>query len=115
MYTQRWQDWVTALAGAWILLTPWLIATVTTARLEDMAFWGQLVVGAIVLGMGMAAIFAYRIWEEWTEVVMGLVTISLPWVFGYSALAAFTVSNVIAGMVVVVMSGWMVLNHPERA
>ncbi len=115
MDKQRWQDWVTALAGAWILLTPWLIPTVSSGTLEGMAFWGQIVVGAVVLVMGIAAFFAYRVWEEWVEFALGLVTISLPWVFGYSTLTALTVSNVIAGIVVAVLSGWMALSDLERA
>jgi SPW repeat len=52
---QKWEEWLNAVLGAWLIVSPWVLGyTATTA-----AMWNHIVVGALVLILA--------IWSATTE------------------------------------------------
>lgn len=112
MENQRWQDWVTALAGAWVFLSPWIVATMAPDALGSVAIWNHYVIGLAIIVLALAALFAFRVWEEWIAAVLGAWLIASPWLFGFSSSLPFTVSDVLVGAIVVLLSGWQAFHEP---
>lgn len=115
MSNQRWQDWVTALAGLWLLASPFLLPAMGSAALTGLAFWNQIIFGIAILALGLAALYAYRVWEEPVDAILGLWVIVSPWVLGFGDVTAFAYTNVVAGLVVLVFAGWMTYEHSHDA
>lgn len=106
MSEQRWQDWLTTLVGLYVLLTPWIIPHFFPASsASGMVAWNHYAVGVAVAAMGIAALASYQLWEEWVDAVLGAWLIISPWVFGFSGMTALTWNSVIAGIVVLILSG----------
>jgi len=105
MNRQRWQDWVVALIGVWVFLTPWVLPYFFPAAVATgIVGWNHYVVGLALAASGLAAVFAYQIWEEWTDVVLGAWLALSPWVLGFASLTALTWNAVIMGIVAVILS-----------
>ncbi len=65
--------------AAFLLASPWLFRlTNGTAKIE---LW---VAGAGIAAISLAAIVAYRHWEEWANIALGLWLIVSPWVLGFT-------------------------------
>ena len=45
--------------------------------------WNFVISGAIALILAIAALTAYRMWEEWVDVVLGLWLIASAWVLNF--------------------------------
>jgi hypothetical protein len=103
MNRQQWQDWVTLVIGIWIFISPWLFAGAVGA-----VAWNFYIVGVLVAALALAALFAFQVWEEWVNVVLGVWLIVSPWALGFSGFAPLTWNAVIAGLLVVVFSGWRI-------
>ncbi len=115
MENQRWQDWVTALVGVWMVLAPFILPMLGAGSADGLAAADHYIVGIIVLAIGLAAMFAYKVWEEWVGLVLGLWFAVSPWILGFSADTPYMINALIAGAVVVVLTGWEALAEPERA
>lgn len=108
MNRQRWQNWLIALVGLWVLLTPWAVTYFyPTETATAMVAWNHYVIGLALLVMGVAALAAYQMWEEWVDVVLGVWLIVSPWLLGFAAMTALTWNAVIMGAIVVALSGWV--------
>jgi SPW repeat-containing protein len=42
---QRWEEWLTAVIGVWVFISPWVLGAVSNARI----LWSSLVVGALLV------------------------------------------------------------------
>lgn len=103
-------EWITAVAGAWILLSIWVLPWASPGLvLNGTAQVSHLLVGAAVVVLALAGIFAFRVWEEWILALVGLWLLASPWVIGFSDLGPFVVSDVVVGLFIVATSGWVVL------
>ncbi len=107
----RWQDWVNVVAGLWLIASPWVLGV---AQIQSAA-WTAWVLGVLI---AIAALWALAQpvaqVPEWCNVVLGILAIISPWVLGFSNLANPTWSIVIAGIVVLVLSGWVVWELGRR-
>jgi hypothetical protein len=115
MNNQRWQIWLTALAGLWAFVSPWVLANAAStvaAPLSSGAEWDLWIVGAAIVVLAVAAVLAYQPWEEWAAALVGVWLVASPWIFGFSDATAMTWSTVIAGVVIVVAAAWAVLANP---
>lgn len=70
--------------------------------------------GAAIVVVGLAALYAYQIREEWTDALLGLWLAASPWLLGFSGNMSFTASDVLAGAVVALLGGWMTFSQPAR-
>ncbi|QAU48796.1 SPW repeat protein [Bradyrhizobium guangzhouense] len=64
--------------AAVLFISPWLFKLTNSQGKIDL--W---VTSAIIVVLSLAAIIAYRDWEEWINVLMGVWLIASPWVIGF--------------------------------
>lgn len=102
---KHWQDVVNAVLGAWLVLSPWIFGF----QAETTAMASAVILGAAMLVLGLAAMFAPRQWEEWVEFLVGLCAIAAPWAMGFEALRAATLNSVIVGAIVAALALWVLL------
>jgi ABC-type uncharacterized transport system permease subunit len=129
MRRQHWQDWLTAIVGIWTFITPWVLvqtapaATTGTAVAASAAGsgvdWSFHLVGLAIAIVGIAAIAARRLWEEWVDVVLGAWLLASPWILKFTDHTALTWNALIMGAVVVILSAWVLMaesrpGRPER-
>ena len=58
-----WQDSLSFILGAVLFLSPWLFGF----EAHTTAAWNAHIVGAIIAGMALMALFAFQSWEEWVS------------------------------------------------
>ena len=80
---QHWQDWLNGIIGIWLIVSPWVLRFGSTTGPEATMTWNFVLSGAIALSLAIAALMAYRMWEEWVDVVLGLWLIASPWVLDF--------------------------------
>jgi hypothetical protein len=116
MQLKHWQDYVTAIVGIWLMVSPYFLAApsgnITTGL--GMAGWNAVACGGAVLILAAAAIWAFRTWEEWVTAVIGLWLIASPWLLGYSQQAGYVASAVICGVLLTVMGFWAALKNGQE-
>jgi len=109
MNRQRWQDWVTLVLGLWIVISPFLLLAPAAAgapALSGIVHWNFYLVGLALAIVGIAALYARRLWEEWIDVVLGLWLLASPWVLKYTDQTMLKWDAVIAGLLVLILAGW---------
>jgi hypothetical protein len=101
---RHWQDPVNAAIGAALILSPW------AARFDSemAATTNAIVVGMALLAAALGAMMAPKAWEEWTEAVLGLWMIMSPWLLSFSNHSGATITAVVTGTVVVLLSLWTI-------
>jgi hypothetical protein len=102
---------VNTVAGLGLFLSPWYLAYMG----ETYAAWNAWIVGAVVALIAIGALVAFREYEEWANLVLGLWSIIAPWALGFAAMTAAVWAHVIAGIVVAVLGAgnvWFIHNRP---
>lgn len=115
MNRQRWEDWVTALIGLWVFVTPFVLPMFGASSLDGLATGNFYILGILIAVVGLAEAYAYRLWEEWVGIVLGLWLLISPWVLGFSGMSVYMLDALIAGAIVAVLAGWEAFTEPERA
>ncbi|WP_342640239.1 SPW repeat protein [Rhodoligotrophos ferricapiens] len=104
-------DIVNIVAGLGLFLSPWYLAYTG----EAYAAWNAWIIGAVVALIAIGALLAFREYEEWANLVLGLWSIIAPWALGFAAVTAAVWSHVLAGIVVAVLAAsnvWFIHNRP---
>ena len=103
----RWQDWTNLVFGLWLFFSPWLLQYLAAMpyTTQTTASWNSIVFGAAVVVFAVWALFVPKIWEEWTNLILGLWLIASPWVLGFSMETLATTNMVIVGLVIAALSG----------
>lgn len=119
MKTQHWQDWVNALLGLWVVLSPSMLAHVMASSLEpggvpEAVMWNQYVVGGAIAALAVVALFAFKAWEEWTNVILGAWLLASPWMLGFYGAPALMWNAVILGVLVLGFAGWILHEDQEQ-
>jgi len=71
-------DLYNAVLGAFLFISPWLF----TYR-YDLAVKDAFLSGAMLVVVSLLAIVAFREWEEWVNLAMGLWVLASPFVFSF--------------------------------
>jgi SPW repeat len=100
--TSDWQDSINVLLGLGLLLSPWTLGYAT----EGGAALNAHIVGAVIALMALAALFAFRVWEEWISAVLGAWLIVAPWVLNFSGHATAMRTSVLVGIVTFALAIW---------
>ncbi|AWK86013.1 SPW repeat protein [Azospirillum thermophilum] len=107
-------DIVNLVLGAVLFLAPWLFGFA-----DQMApAWNAWGTGVVIVALAVAAIFAFAVWEEWANLLVGLWAVVSPWVLGFAGNAQAMWSHVAIGLVVALLSagmGWYAHRNPPRA
>ena len=93
---KHWEDWLGAALGVWLCASPWVLQF---AGDDMVATQNAVLVGLLLIVVATVVLFAFRLWEEWINVVLGAWLVISPWVLNISPRAA--VANfVIDGLLV---------------
>jgi len=104
-------DLVNAVLGVCLALAPWALGFTG----EVAATWNALIVGAAIALIALGALFAFREWEEWVNLALGVWAILAPWLIGFATVAGAMYAHVIIGLIVGVLAAldlWIIHNRP---
>lgn len=111
---QHWQDWLTGIVGVWLIVSPWVLGYATPADgAPSVVTWNFILSGAVAIVFAGAALMAYRMWEEWVEVILGLWLIASPWILQFTASDPAFWSAVLGGVVIVLSAGWSLFEEQQ--
>lgn len=102
--TARTDNWVTAILGIWMFLTPWMFSDTAFFSETGVAlnFW---IVGAAVAALSFFALQKLQAWEEGLKIALGVWMFLSPWVLGFSASRPLLWNALISGILVAAFSG----------
>jgi phosphoglycerol transferase MdoB-like AlkP superfamily enzyme len=113
-----WQDWLTAVVGAWLIVSPWILKFPTLeGMLATFAILNFALAGLATLAFAAAALASYRLWEEWADIVIGLWLVVSPWVLQLTVSPLAKWNAVITGLIIIVTAAWTLAEgrQPEHA
>ncbi|MGA8259004.1 MAG: SPW repeat protein [Arenicellales bacterium] len=102
----RWQDWLNACFGVWLIIAP----MVGVGQLDDPAAWNSYLIGALVVVLAGAAIGRVRPWEEWTNLVAGFWLLISPFSLHFTDQAGVMWNQIIVGAFIIIASGWVLFD-----
>ena len=105
--TSDWQDSVNVLLGIGLFISPWAL----NYAAEINAALNAHIVGAVITLLALAALFAFRVWEEWISAVLGAWLIVAPRVLCFSGHSVATRTSLAIGIAAVVLSLWSANEH----
>ena len=94
--------------AAVLFISPWLFKLTNSQGRVDI--W---ITSAIIVVLSLAAIIAYRDWEEWINVLMGVWLIASPWLLGFPHTRAMHLS-IGFGVVIVLLALLDLFLHYEQ-
>ena len=96
MNKQRWQDWTNVLLGVWLVLAPFSGVGVV----GDVAAINSYLTGTAVAIFAIAALARPQLWEEYTNLVLGLWLIAAPFALGFTNLAGSMWNQITVGLLI---------------
>ncbi len=96
MREQRWQDWTNLLLGAYLVLAPFF----GIGAVGDVAAINSYLTGTAVAIFAIAALARPQLWEEYTNLVLGLWLIVAPFALGFTNLAGPMYNQIIVGLLI---------------
>jgi len=96
MKQQRWQDRTILLLGAYLVLAPFL----GIGAIGGVAAVNSYLIGTAVVVVAFAAIARPEIWEEYTNLILGLWLIIAPFVLSFTTLTGPTWNQIIVGILI---------------
>ena len=103
-------DLVNVVLGLCLVFAPWALGFTS----EMAATRNAWIVGAAIALIALGALFAFREWEEWVNLALGVWAILAPWLLGFATVAAALYAHVIIGLIVGVLAAldlWMIRNR----
>jgi len=94
--------------AAVLFISPWLFRLTNEPGKVDL--W---VAGGIIAIASLAAIIAYRDWEEWVNVLMGVWLVASPWLLGFVHTRAMGIS-IGMGVVITLLALLDLFLHYEK-
>lgn len=113
MENRHWQDIVTGIVGLWLIVYPFLFSAAGASSTAAFAV-NFLACGVIALLLAISALAAFRQWEEWIGVVLGLWLIASPWLMGFAAADAARWNALIAGVIITALAAWTLIDSTEH-
>jgi hypothetical protein len=108
----HWEDWCDWALGFWIVLSPWILGF----EHQTTATRTAVIVGALVILSEVVTLSAFRVWEEWINVALGVWLALSPFVLGIMGVARAnfaTAGTIIAALALYQV--WEVARERERA
>jgi uncharacterized membrane protein HdeD (DUF308 family) len=104
------QDWINLICGVLLFLSPWALGFAGDLTAARTAWVGGVVIFIVALG----AVVQFAEWEEWIELIVGILVLISPWVLGFAAVHAALWSCVVLGVIVVLssISELWAVHHP---
>jgi hypothetical protein len=102
MTIKHWQDPLNLVLGLWMLVSPWVLGH----QAETPPTWNAVILGILIAGAALFALFRVMAWEEWVSVAFGIWLVISPWLLGFSALVTAVWNAVIVGVIVAALALW---------
>jgi hypothetical protein len=92
-----------------LFFSPWLFGLSTGAQWQTAS-----TIGLIMAALSIAALAAFAVWEEWLNLIAGLVLIVSPWLLGFQDSDAMTI-DVTIGVIVAMLAAFEIwLSHVSQ-
>ncbi|HZD88639.1 MAG TPA: SPW repeat protein, partial [Pseudolabrys sp.] len=98
---RQWEDWLSWALGLWMLIAPWALRF----EFQAAATKACVITGVLLILVEAVTLSAFRAWEEWLNVLLGVWLIAAPWLLGVVSTAAMA-NFVIVGVIVVFLAGY---------
>ena len=107
------QDWIMLVCGVLLFIAPWTMGFAGDPAPARAAWVG----GIVITAMAIAALVQFAEWEDWVELIAGVVMIASPWLLGFAAMPYAVWSFVLLGAIVALasLSEIWVVHHPAQA
>jgi hypothetical protein len=106
---RHWEDWVSWILGIWLLLSPWTLMFWTQAAVTRTA----VITGLLLILVEAITLSAFRLWEEWGNVLLGLWLIAAP--FTLPEVDRIAAGNfLIVGLIVVALALYEIWDAGRR-
>jgi len=102
----RLRDWVIALLGLWMLVSPRVLHF---AGGQSSEIWCAWLVGAAILLATAGSRFVVEIWGPWqdgTNALLGLWLMVAPWAMGFAGHMTARTNSIVVGSLVAVLALW---------
>jgi prepilin signal peptidase PulO-like enzyme (type II secretory pathway) len=108
---KHWQDPANAAIGLWLVVSPWILgfSNVVIATSTTVA------IGVLLLATSVGAMQFAQAWEEWLDVVLGLVLMLLPVVFGFDGVQPALQNALASGALVSFLALWVLASDDVLA
>lgn len=103
----RWQDWATVVLGVVLVLAPWVLGTISSAFAVDAWFVGMLSIIVALLSLYQPRRFIM----EWITLLLGVWLFLSPWLLSFTVLSGAAWIAWIIGLLLVMVSGWTLLER----
>jgi SPW repeat-containing protein len=100
-------DLYNAILGAFLFVSPWLFAmSYGPARVDAFAS------GAVLMAASLLAIVAFREWEEWINLAIGIWVLASPWVLHFPHRASMHITVFVGSVVtfLALLELWLIHN-----
>ncbi len=104
-------DVANLILGMVLFFSPWEFNLSVGAQWQTAS-----TVGIVIAVLSIAALAAFAVWEEWLNLIAGVVLIVAPWLLGFQNSDAMTI-DVAIGVIVAGLAGfevWAVRNTPPQ-
>ena len=108
---KRWQDWLTVVIGVLLFVAPFIFGAATGTPAALTSYIGGVLL--VIAGVWSLSSPTNQV-AEWAEVVVGVLVFVAPWVIGFTSVTPIAWSAWIAGVLAVVLGGWVLLSHRGR-
>jgi hypothetical protein len=101
MLARRWQDCFNLALGAWLCLSPAILAYSGTG-----AAWNAYTIGASIVALSVSAVFMPALLKELFAALLGIWLIVSPFVLQFDAMRVVALHSVLAGILIVSFAMW---------
>lgn len=101
-----WAAWLTVLAGAWILISPFVLGATGIGRIHD------VILGLAIIVLGLIGAIGRQTWANWLNVLAGIWMVAASFLLGYSG--ALRISDIVVGVLTVILAYLAVANNQGR-
>jgi hypothetical protein len=106
---KHWQDPVNAVAGVWLVVSPWVLGFQGSSP----AMWTMVATGIVLGAVALGATFVPKQWEEWTEGALAVWLAASPWVIGFAGIEKAMVNAVLVAAVILVLALWVLVTDKD--
>lgn len=103
MNKEHWQDWLQAVLGLWVVVSPWILGAT-----DSTAIWNFLIVGLVVIAFAGSELAVFQRWKEWLMAALGGWLLLSPRILDFTGEQAMTWNAVITGLLIVAFAGWAI-------
>ena len=97
---EGWEDMVELLIATWIIISPFLLGYFHVASASS----AMIVFGVFIFLFSQLGISKQSPWEEWMNLLLAVVLIVSPWVFGFTHEVVAVVNAIASGICVAIFA-----------